>query len=1497
MNLRPKAKRRIAFLAAVSLAVVLAGALALHLASKRAGRQLADERAQAMAAYQAGDYSGAVDRLAHYLEKAKDTDQANTRDYFKAMLAYGRCRMSRADNLVEAKTIFQNYLALCPDDLDAQHALLTLYPQIEYSQEELALADSVLAKHPDDQQALTARTQVLLGQSRPAYADALRTCDHLNDKYPSDVHGQLLGMEIRLRMHVAPQDLIARAQALQKAHEGDPRFELLLASTCLGVSRAPASGGARLIASPATSPSTPPATAPSDVAGPPDATPADGAADWDAQGRHWLQVAADRPAPDADFVLAFVGTLDLNHMFAQSLELLQKDAPALHDPALSAMLVQRLWENGLYPEVVASTAALDPRKPGVDVASLALRASALDELASAHGQGPAVSSEAAAIVSALADRKADPAATAWAAVLSAHYSATAIEPRILVTQYQAALAKDPDNPAAYLLTGDAYAALGENEAAASMWESAAWHAPEWGLPHARIARLRLLQGRSEEALAQARTAAVRSPQSPVALATAALAWHAVLKRTPRDGANAAAWDRLLQDVQSIQKQWPREQETLPLNVTLLAEAGRRDEALAVLADAAAVNPALPAVTLLALDEVNKTERLGFGGDLLARARSADANSIVLAMSRANDLFNAGEAAAGLASLKNAQKAANGENDPKWRLAVASYLERTGNSGALAAWTDLGDKNPNDRSIQSAVLRSSTRFLDRDFWKRSIERLHNLTGDNGQMWRLERCHWLLAGVESGATAGSEQAEKDRSEAVTILTELTRQFPNEAEPHRMLGLAFERDQKLDRAADELGIAVSLQPADVESALHLFRVDQEWGKRSDAQATLDRIARRPDLSAESRRMLALAYEQEGRPGRAIELLTAGVSDPPATRPSNSTGDMAGAAERDRALARLYARVGRYDQAEAIYSRLLDYPSATVQELADGAQFFASRGKPERASEFHTRLAAMSLPPGAMPVIIGRFQEQYGSAADALASFKQATGEAPASPPVWRELACFHLRHGRFSDAAAAVEQGLKAAGADTVLSALAQDIKWLASYKTPMDARLVTLALAHDPSDAAAIELLKAMLASQENNDTLAQQALRLKAVSQHFPDFLPAQERLIAAYLEQRQYQNAADVALAAMRANPDDPDAARLATGVYMAWGQPARALDAAATWRQRSGADTVDPDLATAEALIALDRPGQAVDCLTPYFKGNPSTLPSATGSAPSPNLALYRGYAHALIAAGRAAVASELFQPLLAGNADARRAWMSLATPQKSADAATAWLDQVAPLIADNASERIVLAEAWLAVGSAFHSTSALHKAHDLLAPAAARQDAESSVLALTAQVEQELGDYQSAETLWRRLIQDASAGAVSGAADPVRPEIRNNLAYVLMAGGDASKLPEARQLAEQAVAASPDTSTFYDTLARIYSRQGKRDLAVKTFRAARDKDPNNVEALIGLADELSHGTRQDADAAKALLTEINGLIEKNPTLSGLVQEQLRTLRERAAIEPGEGG
>ena len=92
-----------------------------------------------------------------------------------------------------------------------------------------------------------------------------------------------------------------------------------------------------------------------------------------------------------------------------------------------------------------------------------------------------------------------------------------------------------------------------------------------------------------------------------------------------------------------------------------------------------------------------------------------------------------------------------------------------------------------------------------------------------------------------------------------------------------------------------------------------------------------------------------------------------------------------------------------------------------------------------------------------------------------------------------------------------------------------------------------------------------------------------------------------------------MATAAVQAAPYDPAPARLATGVYLTAGQTVAPSDAAMTWRQRSGTDTLPADLAVADALVTLDRPREAVDRLAPYLSKPAATRrPRAGKPAPA---------------------------------------------------------------------------------------------------------------------------------------------------------------------------------------------------------------------------------------------------------------------------------------------
>ena len=148
---------------------------------------------------------------------------------------------------------------------------------------------------------------------------------------------------------------------------------------------------------------------------------------------------------------------------------------------------------------------------------------------------------------------------------------------------------------------------------------------------------------------------------------------------------------------------------------------------------------------------------------------------------------------------------------------------------------------------------------------------------------------------------------------------------------------------------------------------------------------------------------------------------------------------------------------------------------------------------------------------------------------------------------------------------------------------------------------------------------------------------------------------------------------------------------------------------------------------------------------------------------------------------------------------------------------------------------------------------------------------------------NYPAAEQAYRRALQ----------IDPQSAGAQNDLAYVLWAREQEQSLGEARALAESAIKAQPQEARFYDTLARILARGGDRDSAtnaIKTFRIALSKDPNSLEALIGLADLLSHDPRERQEATD-LLRKAGELLKSSPPIPPLVLKQYQSACQVLAI------
>jgi cytochrome c-type biogenesis protein CcmH/NrfG len=343
--------------------------------------------------------------------------------------------------------------------------------------------------------------------------------------------------------------------------------------------------------------------------------------------------------------------------------------------------------------------------------------------------------------------------------------------------------------------------------------------------------------------------------------------------------------------------------------------------------------------------------------------------------------------------------------------------------------------------------------------------------------------------------------------------------------------------------------------------------------------------------------------------------------------------------------------------------------------------------------------------------------------------------------------------------------------------------------------------------------------------------------------------------------------------PSSVEPQAMLAGIYLGSGDYDRAAQADSRWRQLSADNPVAADLVAAQIYLQRPRrdPQAAIAALAPSLSAPLSQQQKDT---------VLSLYCRALVGAGRADEAARLLQPLLSGSRSWRLLWLELAgAGQKDANAAIAWINQVAPLMSDAIEEQVALARAWYEVGTRFDLASAVEKSRDLCKPLIDSANAGAPAWMCFALATQYLGDYAAAEHAFRQVL----AGA------PHSPDARNDLAYVLWLRGRNEDLPEAQRLAESAVAAAPNVASFYDTLARIQSRASQTDAAIKSFHTALQKDPASLEAMIGLADLLCKDSSRRPEA-KGLVAEINRRLKASPPLSSPLRKQFDEVRSAVA-------
>jgi tetratricopeptide (TPR) repeat protein len=1399
MRLRSKTKRRLALLAGVGCALAIVAISLLFVRNWQRERLTDRFRTRALAAYQQKDYAAAILNAGSYLKRPTG-DQRDP----DILLAYAESRANlqeqNGSHLTDAIAFYERYLQVRPEDRERTIELLRLYNRRGFFVE---AADRARKARPADLKQITPAELPILEQEAVALINSRAfddpglkpVLDRIDELEPLNAYSTLLRIDSINRGDVQGR----------RVQESRAWADTLLASNPEHPTALLAAAISRLVSF----------------------------AETDRQQtRQWLAKAAGLDAPSGARVQPatytnpyiadrLVHAFDFLGAIDHSIEVLRDASDRLKDVDHQPRLVRRLWQDGLHTEVDERTKALDPAAPTSNPIILGFRALSLQALGREE--------ESKAIAAALGKRKGDFWLSSWATALRLAKPDDNLIKR--VGDLKELIRANKLEPVFHAWLGETLIALGRGDEARTAWSEAS-KAPEggtWPLPRVRSAETLLLDGRLDEALAAidearrigsnravvnvvfleiqaARLQTGASAWEPAELAVSAEQIYTELDKLPDSDSLRALKERLIV---------PR--------VIFLSRAGQPEKARQLALEVLESDRPLQAQTVQRLALAGTVERLNIDEACAARETRGSTESATIVYTRALELGINGRIPEGKALLEADVKAR--PSDPERRLALARYLERVRDPGALAVWKELGEKFEQNLGVQKACLGSSAIAADEEFVEKTIARYRTLAGieagSDDVTINLARARSLLHGTPTL---------RDRDRAVAILGEISREQPRMVEPRLMLAMAHAIADPvrgirpdLSRAIGALGEAFALDPKDVRIALELARLLQLQGQFDRAREHLNRIAQNEANDTDHRRQAAEMLIAQGD--------ASPVADKVLQRISEKMGDRTPAGVLV-ALAEIYGGQRRTQEANALYERLASTAS-DPDSIFMTVRHFTLLKQDDRAQAMLARLESINPPPGARDLIQGRLAVESGDLEAASRHFEAAAQANPASADVWRHYAGANLRRARFAEATEICERGLKAIPGDLSLAVLLEQARLLRAGAEDADLAPLIRSLASSPAFTNSAEIIAAVKQAREKGEL--ESAEGLMRLADHYTTSAPVQ-MYVARRMMLHSPQRASVIVNRAIAADRADPGPPRLAAEIYLQLERWTDLHAAAIAWRDRDASRSPEPDVAIAQAQLGLRQFDQGIATLKPRIAqaiANP-------GEPFSPGI--LNIYAKLLIGSGREQQARAELMPVFRAS-QFMRIFVGLTLAAKDVPtlpAARAWLDEIGAIEPDSAEDQLAVANGYAMLASRFaqSSTELLEQARARLVALTEKPPSPSAqVFELLGIIHQRLNQDKEAEQAYRRAIElDANrAGAL------------NNLANIAM----QRDLDEALTLARRAVEASPIPDPGHlDTLAAVYYQRGMKaadpevaraefGLCAETYRRLSRLQPGNINAL----------------------------------------------------------
>ncbi|QYU69346.1 tetratricopeptide repeat protein [Leptolyngbya sp. 15MV] len=1238
MKLKTKTVRRLLLVAGV-VAALSGTAFTLvvvrHWSKERTNAAL---RADGMAAVERGEYFVGLQKTGAYLTRTRDR---STQDP-EVRLAYARARANVEEpdgtHLRDSIGFYRGYLALRPDDRDVRQEMMDvalragMFPEALDAARKLRpedLSKATLADLP----ALRAESQALY-QTNVRNQPLLNVLDRIAALDPLDLDSNIVRLDVLFQ---GGDRTAARryADQLLEAPPDDPRALMIaaLSRLQLGTGEDVAIARQQLAK----------------------------AAGLDGAARRVRPVTW----PDATSVLRMVEALDAVGLFAHTTQLLRDSIDAFDNLDLRRDLARRLWQDGALKEVVDRFGTIDPTDPRSDSVMLGLVA------LSKQGLGDAAGHKAA--LDALAARtEGDPRARAWTPVLRFSGGERGPSTPEAVDQLRAGIRAFAGEPVTHMALGDALANLGRLEEARAAWRAATEArdpigrlvARGWATPYLRIAETLLAENRAVEAAQAATQAMSLAPSKVIVNVVFFEAQTARLLVNSADGPTPQALlerleeaDAALAAINDPAAAAMRERLT-PSRVVYLARLGRSDEAKSVLRAALERAEKLDQNAVRRLAAISQSEGLGLEGEAMRRAEQAFGSTAEVVFARAGELAAAGRTAEGRALLEEAIRSR--PDEPSFRIALARFLEGRDNPASIRAWEDVLGRYSSDPFVLRSLLGSAVATSDRALTDRAIAEYQKSIGrDGGEdvIVRVARARTLLLNNPG-------RAERDR--AVGILNDVVQSHPTLVEPRRLLASALALsdpgrgiDADIPRAISQLAAALGTDPRSPDLLLELGRLEQARGEFERARDYLTRLA--DDRTV----------DPSFRTAAAVLLVAQGDHEPQARAALEDVARVLG--ERTPAatwvaLGEIHRAMRRQDDARAAYSRAMEVATDS-QSLFSVARFFASINDAQATQRAVDRIAQVDGRPWVTALARAQLAAERGDHTSAVTQFEDAVRATPDAADLWRQYAGYLL--GR-NDAAAArevAERGLRSVPEDRTLVLVREQARMMLSPDTDPELTPLIASLAGQPGQERTVEMLRAIEAARVRGElnTVDQ----LNQLVNRYPGSVPL---MMFAARKMLPLDGSASALMAdrAMKAAPQDPQAARLAAEINLALGRWQDTLAAAQEWRRRDRSLSAEPDLAMAEALLNLNQLGRAIEVLQPHVQ-------AAVASPRDPlMLGILNTYARALVLSNREADARALLRPIAQQHAAVRTfVWLNQATRfVPSHDVAARWIDELLPMV-----------------------------------------------------------------------------------------------------------------------------------------------------------------------------------------------------------------------------